>query len=81
MDGAHAARFLDLLQKEITQAYWKIPMEDFKVFMRGIYSESVNDFTSDESLMAYKSAEEIIATIVDTVTIDRIIRPIFNFKA
>lgn len=56
-------------------------MEDFKILMRGIYSESVNDFTGDESLMAYKSAEEIIATIVDTVTIDRIIRPIFNFKA
>lgn len=81
MDGAHAARFLDLLQKEITQAYWKNPYGDFKVLMRGIYSESVNDFTSDESLMAYKSAEEIIATIVDTVTIDRIIHPIFNFKA
>ncbi len=34
-------------------------MEDFKVFMRGIYSESVNDFTSDESLMAYKQISDI----------------------
>ena len=49
--------------------------------MRGIYSESVNDFTRDESPMVYKPAEEIITNIGDTVSIDSIIRPIFNFKA
>ena len=64
-----------------TQAYEKIKMEDFEASMKGIYSESVNDFTRDESPMAYKPAEEIIANIGDTVTIDTIIRPIFNFKA
>ena len=64
-----------------TQAYEKISMEDFKASMQGIYSESVNDFTRDESPMVYKPAEEIIANIGDTVTIDTIIRPIFNFKA
>lgn len=31
--------------------------------------------------MAYKPASEIIANIGDTVRIDTIIRPIFNFKA
>ena len=64
-----------------TQAYEKITMEDFEASMKGIYSESVNDFTRDESPMVYKPAEEIIANIGDTVTIDTIIRPIFNFKA
>lgn len=64
-----------------TQAYEKITMDDFKASMEGIYSESVNDFTRDESPMVYKPAEEIIANIGDTVTIDTIIRPIFNFKA
>lgn len=64
-----------------TQAYEKITMEDFKSSMRGIYSESVNEFTRDESPMVYKPAEEIIANIGDTVNIDTIIRPIFNFKA
>lgn len=64
-----------------TQAYEKITMEDFEASMQGIYSESVNDFTRDESPMVYKPAEEIIANIGDTVTIDTIIRPIFNFKA
>lgn len=64
-----------------TQAYEKITMEDFEASMQGIYSESVNDFTRDESPMVYKPAEEIIANIGETVSIDTIIRPIFNFKA
>ncbi len=64
-----------------TQAYEQIGMADFEAAMAGIYSESVNDFTRDESPMAYKPAAEIIANIGDTVSIDTIIRPIFNFKA
>lgn len=64
-----------------TQAYEKITMDDFKESMKGIYSESVNVFTRDESPMAYKPASEIISNIGDTVDIDTIIRPIFNFKA
>lgn len=64
-----------------TQAYEQIKMEDFEASMVGIYSESVNDFTRDESPMVYKPANEIMANIGDTVTIDTIIRPIFNFKA
>jgi hypothetical protein len=31
--------------------------------------------------MAYKPMTEIIANIADTVKIERIIRPIYNFKA
>ena len=64
-----------------SQAYQKITMEDFEASMQGIYSESVNAFTRDESPMVYKPASEIIANIGDTVTIDTIIRPVFNFKA
>lgn len=64
-----------------TQAYEKITMEDFEASMRGVYSESVNDFTRDESPMAYKPASEIIANIGPTAAIRTIIRPLFNFKA
>ncbi len=64
-----------------SQAYEKITMEDFETSMEGIYSESVTDSTRDESPMVYKPAAEIIANIGDTVSIDTIIRPIFNFKA
>ena len=64
-----------------TQAYEQISMADFELAMTGIYSENINDFTRDESPMAYKPAQEIIANIGDTVAIDTIIRPAFNFKA
>ncbi len=64
-----------------TQAYEKITMADFKASMQGVYSESVNEFTRDESPMVYKPAGEIISCIGDTVRIDDVIRPIFNFKA
>ncbi len=64
-----------------SQAYEKITMEDFEASMTGIYSESVNDSTRDESPMVYKPAAEIISNIADTVTIDTIIHPVFNFKA
>lgn len=63
------------------QAYKSIKMEDFESAMEGIYSECINDFTRDESPMVYKPAEEIVANIGDTVSINTVIKPIFNFKA
>ena len=56
-------------------------MADIEASMQGIYSESVNEYTRDESPMVYKPADEIIANIADTVTVDSVIRPVFNFKA
>jgi RNA-splicing ligase RtcB len=53
----------------------------FKKEMEGIYTTSVSKETLDECPMAYKPMEEIVKQIADTVTIDRIIRPIYNFKA
>lgn len=64
-----------------SEAYRVITMEDFRNSMAGIYSESVNESTRDESPMVYKPAAEIIANIADTVDINAIIRPVFNFKA
>ena len=64
-----------------TQAYEKISMDDFMLSMNGIYSESINDYTRDESPMVYKPASEIISNIADTVSIDIHIHSIFNFKA
>lgn len=64
-----------------SQAYEQITMEDFESSMNGIYSESINEFTRDEAPMVYKPAEAIIDNIGETVTIETVIRPIFNFKA
>lgn len=64
-----------------TRAYEEITLDDFRRAMHGIYSESVNDYTRDESPMAYKPASEIIANIGDTVNVETVVKPIFNFKA
>ena len=64
-----------------SQAFKLIDMDDFKQSMQGIYSETVTEETKDESPMVYKPKAEILANIQDTVTVENIIRPIFNFKA
>ena len=56
-------------------------LSEFKKQMDGIYTTSVSQGTLDECPMAYKPMEEITKYIGDTVRIDRIIRPIYNFKA
>lgn len=56
-------------------------VSEFKKQMNGIYTTSVNKDTLDECPMAYKSMEEILQCIGDTVEVVDIIRPIYNFKA
>ena len=58
-----------------------LSMEDYKNSMNGIYTTSVNEETIDEAPMVYKPMEEIIDHIKDTVEIEKIIKPIYNFKA
>jgi len=58
-----------------------LSIDDFKEAMQGIYSTTVNESTIDEAPMVYKPMKEIIANIQDTVSIERIIKPIYNFKA
>jgi RNA-splicing ligase RtcB len=53
----------------------------FKKEMEGIYTTSVGKDTLDECPMAYKPMNEIIANIADTARVERVIRPIYNFKA
>lgn len=56
-------------------------VSEFRKQMNGIYSTSINKETLDECPMAYKGMEEIVKNIADTAAIDKIIRPIYNFKA
>ena len=58
-----------------------VSMKEFASSMEGIYTTSINKSTLDEAPMAYKSAEEIQRLVVDTIDIERIIKPIYNFKA
>jgi tRNA-splicing ligase RtcB (3'-phosphate/5'-hydroxy nucleic acid ligase) len=63
------------------EAKRQLSMEDFTETMQGVYSTTINMSTLDEAPMAYKPMQEIIDNIQDTVSIDRIIKPIYNFKA
>lgn len=56
-------------------------VSEYKKQMEGIYTTSVTADTLDECPMAYKPMEDILDNIKETVTVDRIIRPIYNFKA
>ena len=58
-----------------------LSMEDYKKSMNGIYTTSVNEETIDEAPMVYKPMEEIIEHIKDTIEVEKIIKPIYNFKA
>lgn len=53
----------------------------FKTSMKGIYSSCISRETLDEAPFAYRSEEDIQDVIGDTVCIDKIIRPIYNYKA
>lgn len=57
-----------------------IKMEDFVESMDGIYSSCITPGTLDESPMAYKPMEDIIDNIGDTVSVEKIIKPVYNFK-
>ncbi len=56
-------------------------VSEFRKQMDGIYTTSVNAQTLDECPMAYKSIDDIVDNIGDTVVINEIIKPIYNFKA
>ena len=53
----------------------------FRKEMDGIYTTSVGAATLDECPMAYKPMEAIVDNIAPTVKIERIVRPVYNFKA
>ena len=59
----------------------KFSINDYKAQMEGIYSSSVNKATIDECPMAYKDMSEIVENIKDTVEIEKVIKPVYNFKA
>lgn len=56
-------------------------LEEFEDSMKGIFTTSVNRSTLDEAPMVYKTMNEIVSNIADTVDILKIICPVYNFKA
>ena len=64
-----------------SEAKQSFTVSEYKKQMQGIYTTSVNSGTLDECPMAYKSMEDIVSCIGDTVEINEVIKPIYNFKA
>lgn len=63
------------------QAHKNLNIEEYKEQMKDVYSTSVVSKTLDEAPNAYRSMNEIVDAIADTVDIVDIIKPIYNFKS
>ena len=59
----------------------RLNMGDYKKSMKGIYSTTVVEDTLDEAPMAYKSVDDILEYLKETVDVVDILKPIYNFKA
>lgn len=64
-----------------TKAKNSLSLDEYRQEMAGVYTTSVNESTLDEAPMAYKSLEDIIDVIRDSVDVIDVMKPIYNFKA
>ena len=56
-------------------------VSSFKSEMKGIYSTCIGEDTLDEAPFAYRSIEDIMDNIRDTVEVAEVIKPVYNYKA
>jgi tRNA-splicing ligase RtcB len=66
-----------------SKAKQTLDVEFFKEDMKqaGVYTTTANASTLDESPDAYKDFNMILAAIQETVTVDEMVKPVYNFKA
>ena len=63
------------------QARESLDLEEYRETMKGVYTTSVSALTIDEAPMAYKSLEDIIDVIQESVEVIDVMKPVYNFKA
>lgn len=68
-----------LLKRSVAKDMFSV--KDFEETMKGVYTTTATAATIDEAPFAYKPMEEIVGLIGPTVEIQKIIRPVYNFKA
>lgn len=68
-----------LMKREDVKANYTV--SSYKSEMKGIYSSCINKSTLDEAPFAYRPIDEIADAIKDTIVINKIIKPIYNYKA
>ena len=64
-----------------TAAKNSLSMEEYRETMKGVYTTSVSQATLDEAPMAYKSLDDIIDVIRESVDVIDVMKPVYNFKA
>lgn len=74
--GAGRLMSRSVAKNSLSVSEFKQTMED-----AGIFSTCVGKGTLDESPMAYKTMDDIVRNIKDTVSINKVIKPIYNFKS
>lgn len=68
-----------IMKREDIKSHYTV--SNFKSAMKGIYSSCISKETLDEAPFAYRDIASIKEAIIDTVTIKKVIKPIYNFKA
>ncbi|MCR5008063.1 MAG: RtcB family protein [Oribacterium sp.] len=64
-----------------SKAKYNLSMDEYRESMKGIYTTSICEATLDEAPMAYKSLDDIIDVIKESVDVIEVMKPIYNFKA
>lgn len=59
----------------------RFTVNQYRKEMKGIYSSCISSSTLDEAPFAYRTLDEITEVLSDTVTINQVIRPVYNYKA
>ncbi len=64
-----------------TAARAQLSLEEYERTMQGIYTTSVSKNTIDEAPMAYKSLNDILSVVHESVDVIDIMKPIYNYKS
>ncbi|SEA79349.1 RNA-splicing ligase RtcB, repairs tRNA damage [Oribacterium sp. KHPX15] len=64
-----------------SKAKYNLSMDEYRESMKDVYTTSVCEATIDEAPMAYKSLDDIINVIKESVDVIEVMKPIYNFKA
>ena len=64
-----------------TAAKKSLSLDEYKETMKGVYTTTANIETLDEAPMAYKDFNTIVNAIEETVSVDFVMHPVYNFKA
>lgn len=67
-----------MLSREAVQTSHTV--SEFKAEMKGIYSSCIGKGTLDEAPFAYRRKEYVEDAVKDTVTVEKVLSPVYNFK-